>query len=344
MNALAASLAAVIRRDGPITYSAFIEAALYDADHGFYETGGAAGRRGDFLTSPEVGPLYGAVVARALDSWWFDLGCPEEYPVVECGAGPGTLARSVLATRRELACGDALRYITVERCATQRLRHPDGVEARESFDLGPFTGVVFANELLDNLPFDLLEWRGGGWHDVLIDAAADDTFTEVLGDLVDNPSRPPTGTEGARLPLQPAVTAFLADALARLEHGHVVLVDYMSANTGFLDRSWPTWVRTYRGHERGGHPLDEPGTQDITCEVALDALLGVAAPREVSTQAEFLAAYGIDELVEEGRASWQAGAGIGDLAALRGRSRIREAEALCAADGLGGFTVMHWVR
>ena len=65
---------------------------------------------------------------------------------------------------------------------------------------------------------------------------------------------------------------------------------------------------------------------------------------EVRTQAAFLGAHGIDELVDEGRAAWQAGAGIGDLAALRGRSRVREAEALCAPDGLGGFTVMHWVR
>lgn len=344
MTALAALLAARIQSDGPLRYSAFIEAALYDADHGFYETGGAAGRRGDFLTSAEVGPLFGAVLARALDSWWFDLGCPAQYTVVECGAGPGTLARAVLAARHGLACDQALRYVTVERSAAQRLRHPDGVEARESFDLRPFTGVVFANELLDNLPFDLVEWRGGGWREVLIDAAADDTFVEMLGAPVDNPLLPRTDTEGARLPVQSAATAFLADALARLEHGHVVLVDYASANSGFLDRAWHAWVRTYRGHERGGHPLDEPGTQDITCEVAHDALLAVAVPHEVGTQAAFLAAHGIDDLVEEGRAAWQAGAGIGGLAALRGRSRIREAEALCAADGLGGFTVMHWVR
>jgi hypothetical protein len=50
-----------------------MEAALYDADAGFYATGGRAGRRGDFITSAEVGPLFGAVVAQ-LDGWWAELG------------------------------------------------------------------------------------------------------------------------------------------------------------------------------------------------------------------------------------------------------------------------------
>jgi SAM-dependent MidA family methyltransferase len=355
MNVLARSLAARIRRDGPLAYSAFVEAALYDPVHGFYETGGAAGRRGDFLTSPEVGPLFGAVLARALDTWWFDLGCPEEYTVVECGAGPGTLARAVLAVRRGLACAGALRYVTVERSAAQRLRHPDGVDARAAFDLAPFTGVVLANELLDNLAFDLVERRAGAWHEVLVDVApratadddadnADVVFLETLAALDGSSTLPHIARDGARLARQAAAQAFVADALGRLEHGQVVVIDYMSDTAGFVDREWREWVRTYRGHERGTHPLLDPGTQDITCEVDLDALVTAVPPFEVVTQAVFLAAHGIDALVEEGRVAWQAGAGIGDLAALRGRSRVREAEALCAADGLGGFTVARWVR
>ncbi len=66
--ALADRLRARIRADGPITVGAFVEAALYDTDDGFYATGGRAGRRGDFLTAPEVGPLFGAVIARAAPS------------------------------------------------------------------------------------------------------------------------------------------------------------------------------------------------------------------------------------------------------------------------------------
>ena len=53
---------------GPMAFEAWVEACLYDPDGGFYAAGGAAGRRGDFITSPEVGPLFGAVVARWLDA------------------------------------------------------------------------------------------------------------------------------------------------------------------------------------------------------------------------------------------------------------------------------------
>jgi SAM-dependent MidA family methyltransferase len=99
VTSLADRLAARIAAHGPIRFDEFHAAALYDPDGGFYATGGQAGRRGDFLTSPEVGPLFGAVVARALDGWWESLGRPAGFTVVDAGAGPGTLARAVLGTR-----------------------------------------------------------------------------------------------------------------------------------------------------------------------------------------------------------------------------------------------------
>ena len=90
-----------------------IELALYHPEHGFYGRGGGAGRGADFLTSPEVGPLFGAVVARALDTWWTELGTPDPFIVVEAGAGVGTLARSILTANP--ACSPAVRYVVVER-------------------------------------------------------------------------------------------------------------------------------------------------------------------------------------------------------------------------------------
>ena len=74
-------------------------------------------------------------------------------------------------------------------------------------------------------------------------------------------------------------------------------------------------------------------------EVAVDQL---AAGADVTTQASFLRANGIDDLVAEGRRRWAERAGVGDLAALRARSRITEAEALLDPAGLGGFTVLEW--
>lgn len=343
MNPLAAALAARIRADGPIGYETFVDAALYAPGLGFYETGGRAGRRGAFLTSPEVGPLFGAVVARALTTWWDELGRPDPFTVVEVGAGPGTLARGVLAAVRDQPLARALAYVAVERSAAQRALHPDGIVSTEAVPDGPITGVILANELLDNLAFGLAERAGGAWHEVLVDLDGD-RLVEVRGPLLDDPRLPDDAPEAARLPRQEAAVAFVHDALGRLARGRLVVVDYAADDAALLARPWRDWVRTYRDHEPGGHPLDDPGTQDVTCEVARDALVAATAPDEETTQAAFLAAHGIDALVEEGRVAWQAGAAAGGLAALRGRSRVREAEALTDPTGLGGFAVFGWVR
>ena len=99
-----------IRRHGPLPFDEVVELALYDPELGFYSQGGAAGRRrGDFITSPEVGPLFGAVLARAYDQWWHELGEPDPFVVVDCGAGTGTLANGIRLADAECRGGADLR-------------------------------------------------------------------------------------------------------------------------------------------------------------------------------------------------------------------------------------------
>jgi SAM-dependent MidA family methyltransferase len=308
--------------------------------------GGRAGRRGDFITSPEVGPLFGLVLARALDSWWRDLGSPDDFAVVELGAGPGTLARSVLAASPECLTPSGARYVAVEVSDEQRERHPDGVESSGEWPTGPFTGVVVANELLDNMPFRLFVFDGM-WREAFVIASADGRFAEVLHDI-DGPvpaCLPPTAAHGARVPVQDAAGAALAAAHRMLTAGRVVIVDYCTPATGLLaQRPWREWLRTYRGHERGEHYLRSPGLQDVTVEVAIDQLVSaVAEPDAVRSQSQFLQRWGIDALVDEGRREWEANAARPDLAAMRMRSRISESAALLDPSGLGGFTVLEWV-
>lgn len=357
-----------IDREGPVPFSAFVEWALYDDEVGFYAGGGgSAGRRGgDFVTSPEVGPLFGAVVARAVDSWWRAIGSPDPFVVVEAGAGPGTLARSVLVAAP--ACAPALRWVLVERSAAQRARHaghlpleaPEMAFAPEDDDStvpaptgrGPLVVslaslprlaapcVVLAHELLDNLPFDLWERRGGTWWEVRVGAG----FAEVVV-----PTEPPAwlaaldAPDGARVPVQDAARVWLRDAcaLARVDDGgRVVVWDYCSTTAELAARPPTDWVRTYRGHERGGPPLADPGTQDITVEVCADQLAASRPPTRATSQASWLREHGIDELLAEGRSAL--GEPARDLDALRRRSRVAEAEALLDPAGLGAFTVLEW--
>jgi SAM-dependent MidA family methyltransferase len=349
-----------------VPFSAFVEHALYDPSDGFYAAGvGSAGRRGgDFLTSPEVGPLFGAVIARAVDRWWRDLGEPDPFVVVEAGAGPGTLARTVLVAAP--ACAAALRWVLVDRSPAMRTRHVDhlplspaamafapedddspreqptgrGPIAISIADLPrvPAPCVVLANELLDNLPFGLLERTADGWSEVRVGLDAG-RLVEVLVPTDADPAA--AAAVGARVPVQHAAAAWLREALDLAgSGGRVVAIDYASTTADLAARPWTEWVRTYCRHERGGEPLESLGTQDITCEVAVDQL-GLR-PVSDRSQAEWLRAHGIEDLIDEGRRIWRERAAIGDLEAVRARSRVSEAEALLDESGLGAFRVLEW--
>ena len=74
---LAVDLKNRIKKSGPIPFSDFVESCLYDLDDGFYSKRGSVGRRGDFLTSPEVGPFFGSLIANWLDDVWLKLNKPE---------------------------------------------------------------------------------------------------------------------------------------------------------------------------------------------------------------------------------------------------------------------------
>ena len=322
-----------------VPFEEFMDAALYGPD-GFYTAGrGRAGRRGDFLTSPEVGPLFGAVIARFLDSEWERLGRPDEFTFVDVGAGPGTLARSILGAGP--ACGEALRYVAVDVSAAQRAQHPGAVESRPALPSGPFVGVILANELLDNLPFRLAV-HDGAWREAYVTTDAAGRPSEVLSAPFDPVPDvlPRQAALGARAPLQTRAAEWVTDATSRLEQGTVVVFDYAVAGTAELaQRPWRDWLRTYRGHARGGHYLDSPGSQDITADVCIDQL---PEPDAVRTQSQWLQLHGIADLVAEGRAYWEAHAARPDVAAMRMRSRISEAEALLDPAGLGAFTVAEW--
>ena len=326
--------------EGPVPFERFMELALYGAE-GFYtrDGGGSAGRRGDFITSPEVGPLFGAVIVRYLDAEWKRIGQPDVFTVVDAGAGPGTLARSVLAARPE--CSDALRYVAVEISDAQRERHPDGVESMAHMPTDPFDGVVIANELLDNLPFRLAVFDQG-WREAFVQQDTDGRFVEVLSAPIDPAPAflPAAAPFGARAPLVDRAAGFVENARRLVRSGSVLAIDYATPIMAMLaGRPYRDWLRTYRGNERGEHYLTAPGTQDITIDVPIDQL---PEPDTVRAQAQFLQLWGIDELVEEGKRIWEEQAARPGLEAMKMRSRVSEAEALLDPTGLGGFLVAEW--
>ena len=330
--------AAIVAAGGAISFEKFMELALYSPT-GFYSTEGRAGRRGDFITSPEVGPLFGAVVAKAADAQWRKLGRPEKFDLVEVGAGPGTLARSILTA--ELECRSALIYTAVEVSDVQRESHTVEMHSQPTMPSDSISGMIIANELLDNLPFRLFVFDSG-WQEAFV-IEQNQLFVEVLRKVDDVPSwLPQVAPHGARVPVQKCAAQWLTDCLESLQTGSVTVFDYCSTSSDAIANSWRNWLRTYRQHEQGEHYLRQPGSQDITSHVMIDQLQLVRQPDRIETQADWLVRNGVTALVDEGRSYWQANASKPDVKAMKMRSRISESEALGDPNGLGNFKVLEW--
>jgi SAM-dependent MidA family methyltransferase len=352
-----------------------MDACLYDPTDGFFVRGGAGRAGRDFVTSPEVGALFGALVARALDGFWERLEYVDPYLVVEAGAGRGQLARDVL--RAQPACRAALRYVLVEQSAALRDEQGDGLAVEPPGEvlgpvlhgadpdepplvlpgLGPvvtqlpelpagsLTGVVVANELLDNLPFGVVERTTTGWCEVRV-ATDGDAFVEVLVPARDAlvADLPDGVAPGSRLPVQSGVAGWLVACAATLRRGYLVIVDYAAEPDELAARPSAGWLRTYAAHGPAGDPLAHPGEKDITADVDLAALrraasrAGFIVERELS-QRQWLEELGVATLVDEARRTWEERGGIGDLPALAARSRVSEASALLDESGLGAHRV-----
>ena len=352
-------LADRIRRDGPISFAEWMESCLYHPQHGYYRRGKpTVGRDGDFLTSPEVHPLFGAAIGHVAHEIWRRAGCPEPFQIAEVGPGTGALAESILrhlhATAPELAA--ATRYTLVEpdaaagRQQRERLRHTHPnrlVHAIRSLDqLSDGHHLVVANELLDALPVHRLTFRDGRWQELYVDYSPALGFHDVAADVRDaalldplcdvNPAECQSVEVGSG---RASVVTELANAVA--EWGLLLLFDYGYSRS----RLYASWRRdgtlmTFRNHVPGDDPYAHPGKQDITAHIDID---------QVSEAAQ---AAGLTSLPPLNQAEWLHNLGAAVLPAVadaetdtnRYLAARRGAETLTEPAGLGRIAVMGFSR
>ena len=336
---LSARLRERIARDGPITFAAFMDAALYDPDHGFYSTP-PVGERGHFVTAPHVSGLYGTLLARIVDEMWEALERPDPFHVIEAGAGDGTLAAQLLdALAPETRA--ATRYTAVERSSGARsvleARGLNAVERMEQLPPG-IVGCVLANELLDNLPFHLVRGTPEGPRELLV-ALAPEGFHLVEGPL-SSPSLSPLASglaAGEEAVISLAALSFVGEAVASLRRGYVWIADY-----GFSSGRAPG-PHAYRGHRVESEVLSDPGSRDITAGMDFSRLVEHARSLGARTwgpifQRDALLAAGYREHVERARSRQSDALAEGrGLEAARLLSERNRAGLLVDPAGLGGL-------
>ncbi len=305
MNALHNRIADEIPAGGAIPFARFMELALYAPGHGYYEKSlNQIGRRGDFITSVSVGPLFGELLAFQFSRWLAPLQEPgQPLQIVEAGAHTGQLAADVLAALRASSptLHQSLQYWIVEPSPARRevqqaqLAAFDNVRwfAELAALPSPVRGVIFSNELLDAFPVHPCAWNSSRrrWEErgVALDG---DAFTWTQ---LPEPSLPPPDfpealldvlPDGYTVELAPSATRWWREAAMALSHGRLMTIDYGGVLEELLNpgRTRGT-LRAYSRHRVSGDVLADPGEQDLTAHVNFTEVRSAGEAAGLQTEA-----------------------------------------------------------
>jgi SAM-dependent MidA family methyltransferase len=318
---LVQKLVARIEREGPLSFAAFMEAALYDPDFGYYMTAGPRiGCEGDYYTSLDVHPIFAELVGRQVAQAAEEIVSSGEFTIVEMGAGKGLLANHLLSAYRRANPDflSRLRYLLVERSPAmvetqkQRLRELTGaglsiawVPDLNAIPADSITGVFLSNELVDAFPVHrvvlrplglreiFVGWDGGRFVEIEAPpcSSALEAYFASLGISLE---------VGQKAEVNLEALEWMRQVGARLRRGLVVTIDYGHAAADLFApaRKTGTLLGYYR-HTVADSPYVRVGQQDLTAHVDFTslALAGQDVGLEVTgftNQLHFLIGLGIE--------------------------------------------------
>lgn len=331
MTPAEAAIRAEIARRGPIPFADFMALALGHPAGGYYATASPRPTRaGDFLTAPELHPVFGAALARQVAEAWERVGRPAPFTLLEYGSGSGALALAILAGLRAdaspLADVLALAPVEINPHRLAELRVGAAAAGLPLVDPGALDGtrapaLVLANEYLDALPVHVLEIREGRPREVHVAIGCDGAFEERLGE----PATPAVSErlaaiaaagveldEGQRLEVRPAVGPWAVEVARRLAAGVVLVIDYGApAAELYGPQRRAGTLMTYRAHVADGSPdapFHDVGDRDLTAHVDTTALAAALAAAGLdvlgeTSQAELLVGCGFEEVVQRAQAA-----------------------------------------
>jgi SAM-dependent MidA family methyltransferase len=301
---------------GSISFAEFMQHALYSPGLGYYVSGTSKfGADGDFVTAPEISPLFGRVLARQAAAVLEQVA---DGQIFELGAGSGVLAATIL---RKLSMLDALpeRYYILEVSADLQQRQQEHL-SREVPDLaarvewlaefpGEFSGVIIANEVADALPVERFTKVGGLLRQIRVGLENDrfqwhhDDAPDLLAEAVDAIEKK-IGRQFAdnyQSEICLGLMPWINDLASCLCEGLIFLFDYGVTRREYYapDRN-EGWLRCHFRHRAHDNPLIFPGIQDLTAWVDFSALADAAVESGADiagfvSQAHFLINGGLQE-------------------------------------------------
>lgn len=278
-------------REGKITFCEFMQAALYDSELGYYNTARLKiGAAGDYYTSSNVHPAFGAVLARAFAELWNELTGERPLTLVEMGAGTGQLAFDVMTAMRDEHgfVFDDLKYVIVESSPAMRARQQERLtdfselicwQTLGQIERNPIAGIFFSNELVDAMPVHRVRFTKGRIEEQHV-TARDGRLAFIWDepstpDLIDYVGRTKLNFfEGQVIEVNLEASVWLESLSRAIERGFLVTIDYgdIAGHLYGADRAGGT-LRSFYRHTLVDSVLERIGEQDITASVNFTALI-----------------------------------------------------------------------
>ncbi len=302
-----------IREEGPVSFHDFMEMALYYPEKGYYTSEqNKIGKTGDFYTSSNLTPAFGAMIARQIEEMW-DLSGRKDFTIVEYGAGTGVLCHDILnylQNNNELY--EQLNYCIIEKSPVMREKQKVHLHQKVSWfdsirDIPEITGCILSNELLDNFAVhqvvmqdELMEVFVDYKHNfVELLKPAKKALTDYLSEL--NVVLP----KGFRTEINLEAIEWIKEIAASLKKGYVITIDYgYPSQELYSERRSSGTLVCYNKHTINDNPYNNIGEQDITSHVNFSALshFGFTYGLEhcgLTSQAGFLLALGFKEYLRK---------------------------------------------
>jgi len=318
MNRLEEKIAERIRREGPITFEAFMDMALYEPALGYYASEDIEiGKAGDFYTSQHLHPVFGVMIGRQIEEMWEAMERPLHFNAIEPGAGAALMAMDILTYLKDRDIFPAFRYVIIEPRSFMHERQnklladfAGKVDWLNSLrDLESKTGCILSNELLDAFPVHLVKMEDQ-LKEIYV-AFEDHSFRETEGSpstaALDNYLRKfsidlPVGY---RTEINLRIKDWLKSAGAALSEGFILTIDYGYPARDYYgeERNRGTLLSYYKHHvsEDVYHNI---GQQDITAHVNFSSLKKWGEELGFRTlglcqQGIYLISSGIDEVIKD---------------------------------------------
>ncbi|MEN8217727.1 MAG: SAM-dependent methyltransferase [Pseudomonadota bacterium] len=301
---------------GAIPFVEFMEQALYAPGLGYYSAGvRKLGADGDFITSPEISPLFSQLLARQCQQV---LAALDNGVILEFGAGSGIMAAEILKELERLDCLPK-QYLILEISADLQQRQRETLQAQapqllervqwlENLPSQPLHGVILANEVLDAMPVRRFRLDEQGVSEFYV-GLSETAFAWQTLPTRDDSLRAAVETLRPTLPvgyvseMNLALPAWIQSVAEILASGMLLLIDYGFPSREYYhhQRDQGTLMCHYRHHAHGD-PLILVGLQDITAHINFTVVAEAAHAAELqvsgyTNQAHFLLACGLPELL-----------------------------------------------